>query len=307
MSAPSNTAASRVEERLQNTRLVQGDGAPPEVLFGDRGEGENGVALLHARFRGGAFVSGTEAYHGLVLQLEARSRISWRVGDTRLEQIARAGNITLCPAGVDVVAESDTDIQMLLLVVPNEPLALKAVELGRPGARLAETLSGHDGELVAIARDLLDDARLGFSRRGGYHRELSATLFNHIFERYAAHDPAPSRSMLSTGTLSRIHQYAIAHIAEPIEVDTLADVAGHTRSHFPRLFRRTVALSPHQYLVRLRLKEAERLLRGGRQTLAEVAVMTGFNDQSHLTNWVRRVYGTTPRRIATDGAAIDRP
>ncbi|WP_456662032.1 helix-turn-helix domain-containing protein [Bradyrhizobium sp. LB13.1] len=46
-----------------------------------------------------------------------------------------------------------------------------------------------------------------------------------------------------------------------------------------------------------RLQRAVELVRGGRSGLAKIAARTGFADQSHLSRWVRRVYGASPGKI----------
>jgi AraC family transcriptional regulator len=104
--------------------------------------------------------------------------------------------------------------------------------------------------------------------------------------------------MLSKIALNRIKQYVLAHLDEPIEIGALAQIAGRSPFHFCRVFSRSVGMSPHRYIVHQRLQRAVELLREGRSGLAEIAVITGFADQSHLSRWVRRVYGISLRQLA---------
>ena len=99
--------------------------------------------------------------------------------------------------------------------------------------------------------------------------------------------------------LARLRDYIEAHLDEPIDVATLAAIAGRSPFHFTRVFARTVGVTPHRYVVHLRLKRALTLMQGGRVSLAAVAADTGFADQSHLSRWVRRVHGVTLRQLAT--------
>lgn len=95
---------------------------------------------------------------------------------------------------------------------------------------------------------------------------------------------------------------------------TVADVAarvGVHPFHLSKVFRRFRRETVGDYVQRLRVEEAGRLLAAGGRTLAEVALDSGFADQSHLTRVFRRVTGTTPgalrqalaadRRINMDG------
>jgi AraC family transcriptional regulator len=90
----------------------------------------------------------------------------------------------------------------------------------------------------------------------------------------------------------------IANLEEPIEVATLATLAGRSPFHFSRVFRRSVGISPHRYVVHLRLERAIELARSGGATLAEIAVRTGFADQSHLSRWIRRVHGISLTQLS---------
>ena len=86
----------------------------------------------------------------------------------------------------------------------------------------------------------------------------------------------------------KIRDYLLAHLDEPIDVETLAGLTGRSQFHFSRTSRREVGVSPHRYVVHLRLGRAIDLVRDGRLPLAEIAAATGFADQSHLSRWVKR-------------------
>jgi AraC-like DNA-binding protein len=73
----------------------------------------------------------------------------------------------------------------------------------------------------------------------------------------------------------------------------LACHAGVTPFHLIRTFRRATGVSPHQYLVQVRVRRARQFLAGGAPS-SLVAAMTGFADQSHLTKQFKRYVGITP-------------
>ncbi|RKU02067.1 AraC family transcriptional regulator [Burkholderia sp. Nafp2/4-1b] len=85
-----------------------------------------------------------------------------------------------------------------------------------------------------------------------------------------------------------------ASFAQPLNLDTLAAVAGLSVSRFTARFRSEVGLSPHRYLCVVRVRRAQDLLRAG-QAPSVVATEVGFFDQSHLCRHFRRVLGITPR------------
>jgi AraC family transcriptional regulator len=76
----------------------------------------------------------------------------------------------------------------------------------------------------------------------------------------------------------------------------MARAAGLSVSHFSKLFTQCIGLSPHQYLVRCRLRHAEKLLLKLEQSLSivDVAAEAGFADQAHFSRHFRRAYGVSP-------------
>ena len=74
-------------------------------------------------------------------------------------------------------------------------------------------------------------------------------------------------------------------------------MTNRSQFHFSRAFTRSVGVSPYRYVVHLRLQRAVEMVRDGKFGLAEIAVKTGFADQSHLTRWVRRVHGVSLTQI----------
>jgi len=94
---------------------------------------------------------------------------------------------------------------------------------------------------------------------------------------------------------------ATAHINEHLEGDLslahLANVAGLSVSHFKMMFRRSVGMPVHQFVIRRRVQEAARLLSGGQGSISGVALQAGFANQSHMARCMRRVLGTTPAAL----------
>lgn len=87
---------------------------------------------------------------------------------------------------------------------------------------------------------------------------------------------------------------SLAHLAEAVGVHPI---------HIARAFRARHGCSASEYVARVRVEHACRLIASTRHSLAEIAVEVGFCDQSHLTKAFRRIMGATPARYrATLGA-----
>jgi AraC family transcriptional regulator len=60
------------------------------------------------------------------------------------------------------------------------------------------------------------------------------------------------------------------------------------------VFRRETGETPHQFVTRLRLDEAAKLLRATNQTVLQIAMAVGFESASHFSVQFKRDYGVTP-------------
>jgi len=84
---------------------------------------------------------------------------------------------------------------------------------------------------------------------------------------------------------------------EPIDLAAAARHAGLSAFHFLRVFERVVGVTPHQYLVRARLRRAARLLAADARPITDVAFDAGFGDLSNFVRSFRRAAGVSPRRF----------
>jgi AraC-like DNA-binding protein len=86
-----------------------------------------------------------------------------------------------------------------------------------------------------------------------------------------------------------------ANAHEPIALENAASEAGLSPFHFLRLFRDVLGVTPHQYLVRCRLRRAARLLGEDDRSITDVALDVGFADLSNFVRTFRRAAGVSPR------------
>ena len=109
--------------------------------------------------------------------------------------------------------------------------------------------------------------------------------------------PTPSRGGLSPAATRRVCDYVEGHLDEKIRLDGLAALTGLSTDHFARAFHQSVGVPPHTYLLRRRLEHVEHMLRETHAPLSEIALATGFADQSHLARHFRRWAGMSPRQV----------
>lgn len=106
----------------------------------------------------------------------------------------------------------------------------------------------------------------------------------------------------STGTGGRDRGRAVKaalwldeHSHQAVALEDAARDADLSPFHFLRLFARVLGVTPHQYLVRSRLKRAARLLSGDNRSITDIAIDVGFNDLSNFVRTFHRAAGVSPR------------
>jgi AraC-like DNA-binding protein len=84
---------------------------------------------------------------------------------------------------------------------------------------------------------------------------------------------------------------------DDIKLDDIARQAGLSAFHFLRLFSDVLGATPHQYLVRSRLRHAARLLADDTRSITDIAFDVGFGDLSNFVRTFHRAAGVSPRHF----------
>lgn len=102
------------------------------------------------------------------------------------------------------------------------------------------------------------------------------------------------RGGLSPAALRRVQLFVEANLGKPIHLHDLAARAALSPYHFARAFKTSAGMTPRSYVEHRRIEQAKRLLLESAQSLAQVAIETGFGTQSRLTSTFKRNTGFTP-------------
>jgi AraC-like DNA-binding protein len=108
-------------------------------------------------------------------------------------------------------------------------------------------------------------------------------------EGLAAATPDPAR-------IARVLRRLDSRIGERHTLADLARDAGLSRYHFLRTFRRVTGVTPHQWLLRARLREAARRLVANHESITDLALDVGFDDLSNFIRSFRAEFGVSPSR-----------
>jgi AraC-like DNA-binding protein len=105
-----------------------------------------------------------------------------------------------------------------------------------------------------------------------------------------------STSSAPSGQMSAVLRYMAAHSAAPHTISGLARVAKLSPFHFLRSFRAATGVTPHQWLLRARLRAAAEKLAATKTPVTEIALDVGFEDLSNFTRTFHAEFGASPRR-----------
>jgi AraC family transcriptional regulator len=95
--------------------------------------------------------------------------------------------------------------------------------------------------------------------------------------------------------VAEVVRYMEEHATEPLDLDRLANVAYLSKYHFLRTFRRTIGVSPYQFLLTLRMRRAALRLVSSMDSIASIGFESGFGDLSTFNGHFRDLFGTSPR------------
>jgi len=101
----------------------------------------------------------------------------------------------------------------------------------------------------------------------------------------------------------RIRDYIHAHLETDMLVQDIAQEFGYDRFQISRAFKNAFGISPHAYVIQLRLARARTLLSRG-YSASDVAHRLCFADQSHMGRWFKRAYRLTPASYAKNCTGV---
>lgn len=160
----------------------------------------------------------------------------------------------------------------------------------------------HDNPRFTSVR--VDDAQLAACVRN-LHASLfhspnpleTESLFIHTLTRIVARTGAGSYPAVAVRrereAVRKARQYILSCWSQKITLSKLSEHVGLSRYHFLRVFCSETGMPPHSFQDSIRMNHAKRLLKQG-LPLQDVALATGFSDQSHFANRFKRLVGVTP-------------
>ncbi len=221
------------------------------------------------------------------------------------ESLISAGVSMLMPAGCDSLWEGNASATARLRI-PRSLIADAGEQIGRrctSRIELRNVFETRDTVIGRISQILIAELeRKPHPAQALIVDHLSAALAAHLLRSYNAFDPIEAQDIPPLGRveLARLTEFIEDNLDRTIGLAELAAIVNISRFHFTRLFKRSTGMTAISYVEQCRIRRAQSLILETNFPLAQIALMTGFADQSHFTRRFHRHVGCTPAAFARE-------
>jgi AraC family transcriptional regulator len=272
---------------------IQGS-APP--LFGQSFLGDTELALPWRQLPHDAYCPPMR-HHIIAGVFRGDGTTAFKVGRRQLRVTSRPRTIIINPRCNDGWWECTGTPLVSNIYLGEERLQLCSDEMGngtKPQLRL--TLQLNDPKLFGILGLIAKESATTDLLSKLYMEHLVNAACMHLLRTHTVFPIAGTyyRGGLSSFQIRLVKEYMQAHLAEDIRLKDLADLVGRSQFHFCRAFRVATGSTPHQALVRLRVRSARKLLAQTKLSVTEVGMAVGYHTPSSFAHAFRVVLGETP-------------
>ncbi len=205
----------------------------------------------------------------------------------------------LVVSAISLEAKLDDPFDTLHFHIPRQYFDNLALAGGRPPMGDLRIVSGkgfHDPVIAHLG--LAMTAALDHSRELSqlFLDQAMVALCTHIAGAYGTEvEPRTLARGLAEWQLKRARDMIASRLDGNVTITEIAAACGLTPSYFAKQFARATGMTPHRWLLRMRVDRGRQLLLEGRLTIADIAIACGFADQSHFTRVFSREVGTAPK------------
>jgi AraC family transcriptional regulator len=208
--------------------------------------------------------------------------------------------VTIRPAGRSTALRwtADASVRTFSLYLVPERLEEVGLQMGIAPSQveLRDHFHVSDPILESIAERFREVVTGQRPKDSLYLQTIVQTLSVHLLREYSTASPSDEQEAgaLSRSRLHRVQRYIWRHLADNLSLDDLADEVGISKYHFSRRFKKRTGQSPYQFVIYERVRAARQQIRETTQSLAQIALNTGFSSQSHFTRTFKQHVGVTP-------------
>jgi AraC family transcriptional regulator len=160
----------------------------------------------------------------------------------------------------------------------------------------------HDPHILAVLLAMTTDLNEGSPAGRLYGESLSNALAVYLLGRYSAHRyaPASNKGGLPGYRLKRVLDYICSNLADDLTLSGLAAVVDMSPHYFSELFKKSMGVSPHRYVLLQRIERSKQSLRNHQRSVIEAGLDAGFQNPSHFARVFRKFVGISPSSFQSE-------
>lgn len=221
------------------------------------------------------------------------------INGVSVERKFLSGSFGIVPAGTAFDARNEMPLESMHIYVRQAMVEEIAAEMTKGDPSKIEIIpqfAVFDRFLAQLALGLCEAARDPQLSSPIYVDHLAGAFAARLVKEHSAArlNAPPATKGLSARQLRSVNEYIDANIQTSLALRDLAEVANLSSNHFARLFKKSTGFTPYQYVLKRRVDRAQSLLSRSTLSIAQIAVDSGFGDQTHLTRAFRQLTGVTP-------------
>ncbi|HEX7273394.1 MAG TPA: AraC family transcriptional regulator [Casimicrobiaceae bacterium] len=268
-----------------------------------RSRGWNGIVVEVFRARNVDFLAQYSEHVVSMLLRGPIDLLQGREGHVQ-QRIMHAGDIIVTPMGEPKRLRHRDEAEILKLRIAPSFLEglVDDADVPERGVQLLDNFGTRDPYIEGIARALLAESRAPGLASQTYVESLCNQLGVHLLRQYSSFRKtgANSPARLARHKLERATDYINDNLREDLTLETISRTLSMSPYHFAHVFKQTVGLTPHRYVVERRMERAKSLLQETTLPIVEIAQQVGYSNQSHFSTVFHRLTGRTPRRYRHD-------
>jgi AraC family transcriptional regulator len=209
------------------------------------------------------------------------------------------GDIVVIPAKAEHKSSWNRETEFTLLILEPKFVAFAAYESIDPDrVEIIPHFAKPDPLIAQLSSALTTQMKTDADVASLYVNSVAHLLAIHLLRFYGTKKPVFQEygDGLSQNRLKQVIEYIRANIDQDLSLEKLAELVQMSTFYFARLFKQSTGYTPHQYIIRCRIEEAEYLLRAGSLSIVEICQQVGFQSQSHFTQLFRKYKGITPKK-----------
>lgn len=287
--------------------LLDPDPAPVPLRTSE-GLGWHGFTATLLDIRPGTYRVPAMEHHRISMHVGAPVRANCACDGRRYSRIQAPGDTDVIPAGLAGMWTDESDCRILRIAVSDafvQRIGEQIRSSAQPAAQIEPRLHWRDPRVHHLASAIGAELEAEDTSDPLYAESLCTALVVRLLT--GGRDVVAKPRALAPRVAARVIDYIETHLHQRLALADLAAVAGMSTPHFKVLFRVTLGVPVHRYVVQRRVERAKALLLEGRHSASQIALDVGFAHQSHMTQWMQRLLGVTPREIARAGRAAAAP